>query len=461
MDIRGMATKIKDKYIKINTENVFLIIALVIGILMACINPPFQECDGWDHFLRAMDVSYGNVLLPIKNLTHESDVITVPDNILSTEYRIIEADNGEGRDYINYLKSIKFSEDTTYMTYGQGTMSLFYYPQALGLFLGRCFNLSIYGCVVLSRIINLMAFLGLTYMAIKITPILKNVFVVIALFPMTIYQAASSSPDSMLNGLCFLFVAMCLYYAYGDKEQLTWKEALKLGGLLAVIFLSKYIYVCLGLLVFLIPSKRFGTKKEYFKSFAIALIPLIVMAGLGYVSASSAVSSGQASSATGMTQMEYLSQNPIMILKVLLYACSVKFSDYMIWLNTLGSLNYSLGPLIYIVPMYAMYVSGSDVNEYCSRIQVKDRVLALVSFAVICAGIIMGIYIGDGRINEVGNVAVQGVQGRYFIAALPTLFIAIVPSKAKNEDNRYTYKVLGVMAVLLIMAVSILKIHCA
>ncbi len=459
MDIVCIAKKIKDKYIHTNTENIFLIIALITGILMAFINPPFQECDGWDHFLRATDISYGNVLLPMVSLTHDGSVITVPDNISEVNYKIIAADSGEGQEYINYLKSIKFSDDSTYMEYGQGTMSLFYYPQSFGLFLGRCFNISIYGCVVLSRIINLMAFLGLAYIAIKITPILKNVLAVIALFPMTIYQAASMSPDSMLNGLCFLFIAMCLYYAYGDKENLTWKDALKLGVVLAVVFLSKYIYVCLGLLVFLIPSKKFGTKKDYFRCFAIALIPLIIVAGLGYISAISAVTSGQASSEGGITQLEYLRQNPVMILKVLLYTFNVKFNDYMLWLNTLGSLNYSLGPLIYIVPMYTLYVAGSDVNEYCSKIKLKDRILAVISFGIICAGVIIGIYIGDGRINEVGSLIVQGVQGRYFIAALPALFITLVPNKLKNEDSKFTYKVLGVMAVFLIISVSMLKRH--
>ena len=56
----------------------------------------------------------------------------------------------------------------------------------------------------------------------------------------------------------------------------------------------------------------------------------------------------------------------------------------MLWLNTLGNLNYQLGPLIYLVPMYAVYVGALDRNDACERIRKRDQWLCFVVFLLTC-----------------------------------------------------------------------------
>ncbi len=459
MNIKGVGQKLKNCFWKKSVENLFLVIALFGGIAMACINPPFQECDGWEHFLRVVDVSYGNVLSPIAELNHGDGVIVVPETWKEIDYRIVAPGSKEGGALVQELKNLEVSSETIEHKFDGGIMSLFYYPQALGFFMGRLFGMSMYGCILFSRIVNLLVFLALAWYAIRITPVFKNIMAVIALFPMTIYQAASQSPDAMLNGLCFLFISLCFYYAYGEREHLDWKDALKISSVLALVFLCKYVYVCLGLLVFLIPYKKFGDKKSYGKAFAIALIPLVILGMVALTTAGSVVASSQAN-AEGVSQASYVMQHPKFLAWVLINTFNVKFQDYMLWLNTLGSLNYSLGPLIYIVPMFAMFVGALDVNNACIAIKRKDRILCLVSFLLVSLGIVLGIYIGDGRINPIGTDVVQGVQGRYFIAILPVLFAGISMKKIENKNKHFTGIVLGGMAVMLLYSAFVLKMHC-
>ena len=464
--------RIQDRKI-FSIENFFLIFALLFGMAMAIVGTPLQECDGWSHFVRAVDVSYGNVIAPIKSLNHDGGVAVVPDNFAALSYRLTEPGTDEGREYTTYLKTIKFSKNKTTMSFGEGIMSLFYYPQALGLFVGRLLNLSFYGCILLGRLFNLLCFVWLSYKAISITPILKNSMVVIALFPMTIYQAASFSPDALLNGLCFLFIALCFYYAYGVKEKIGYKDALLLGFVLALIFLCKYVYVFLGLLVFLIPMHKFGDKKDYFKKFMTALIPLLL---LGIIAVSAAISALSSTSpapsevikevsapavSTGMSTLDFLFASPLNVFKILFHTFTDKFSDYVLWLNVLGSLNYPLGPLIYIVPMFALYVFGSEVYMTGEEVKVKDKVLCGVAFFLISICVILGIYIGDTRINFAGEYVVQGVQGRYFIAALPTLAFVLVPRSRHGESKIFNYILLGVEFVILCIAIYFLRANCA
>lgn len=455
--------RFREKFMRYKEANMFLVIAMVVGITMAYINPPFQECDGITHYLWATDVSYGNLLHPLVNLSsHGDDRTTAPVNWAEVDYHVIEPRTGEGKEYIEQLKNLHLSNTTGEVGLQAAPVSLFYYPQALGLFMARIFGMSVYGGVVLSRIFNLFAFLAITYLAIRITPILKNTMAVIALFPITVYQAASDSPDALLNSVCFLFVALCFYYAYGEKERLGWKDALTLGALLGVVFLCKYVYACLGLLVFLIPMRKFGTKKEYGKCFLIAMIPFVVLAGIGMMNMFSSVSAGQAVGtgaegvAEGVTQMQYLLGHPKLIIQVLIGTFMTKFDSFMIWLNTLGTLNCSLGPMIYIVPMFAVFTGCLDNYGTYYRIKRKDKILGLAAFLLTCMGVIMGIYM-DGRINPVGALVVEGVQGRYFIPALPVLFLALNQKNVRNDNKHFSATVIGIMGVMLLLAVHILR----
>lgn len=459
MEMKHIGQKLKSCFWKKSVENLFLVIALCGGIAMAVINPPFQECDGWEHFLRVVDVSYGNLLSPVVKLNHGDGVIVVPKTLREIDYRIVAPGSREGGSLVRELKELEASGPAVERNFDGGIMSLFYYPQALGFFLGRISGMSMYGCILFSRIVNLLAFLALAWSAIRITPVFKNILAVIALFPMTIYQAASQSPDALLNGLCFFFIALCFYYAYGEKEHLDWRDGLKIGTVLALVFLCKYVYVCLGLLVFLIPAKKFGNKKQYGKAFGIALIPLVLLGIVALATAGSVVASSQAN-AEGVSQVSYLLQHPKFFVWVLVNTFNVKFQDYMLWMNTLGSLNYSLGPLIYIVPMFAVFAGALDVNGACAAIKRKDRVLCIVSFLLVSLGVVLGIYIGDGRINPIGTDVVQGVQGRYFIAVLPALFAGVSLKNIENKNKHFTGILLGGMAVMLLYSVFVVNMYC-
>ena len=194
-----MDFKISIKSVKkiASIENLFFALALLFGLMMSFIGTPFQECDGWDHFLRAVDVSYGNVLSPVATLNHSGGKLEIPENFSEINYHITEPGSGEGSAYKSYLKSFAPSKKSTTINFNGGIMSVFYYPQAVGFLLGRLFGASVFGCVVLGRIFNLLAFLILAYIGIRISPVLKNSMIAIALFPMTIYQAASFSPDAL------------------------------------------------------------------------------------------------------------------------------------------------------------------------------------------------------------------------------------------------------------------------
>lgn len=460
--MKNKALWIYKRFVQHKEANLFFVIALCTGIVMACITPPFQECDGWTHYLYATEVSYGNLFSPMADLpSHKAGIITIPKNLDELNYHITEVGNGEGGEYIQYLKGVVLSEKRGELFMPGRFVSLFYYPQALGLWLGRTFQMSVYGLVVLSRALNLLVFLILGYFAVQVTPILKNTIAAIALLPITLFQAASDSPDSLLNGLCLLFICLCFYYAYGKKESLGWKEAATIGLLLGVIFLYKYVYVCLGLLVFLIPVKKFGGKKVYWKYFALAMILLSIFGYIGMGNAISIASAGQAvTQAGGITQSQYLMEHPKVIFQMLINTFLYKFGEYVLMLNVLGSLNYPLGAFQLLIPMFLIFAACIDINQECCKIRLKDKVLCIATVLIVGMGIVLAMYLAEGRGNKVGALVAGGVQGRYFIPVLPALFVSIQQQGAQNMVKYVTRKILGMMGVFLLCTIYMLYLYC-
>ena len=444
-------------------ENMVLVLAAVMGISMAVINPAFQECDGPSHFYRSMDVSYGNVLGSFGNFTHEAGEIYVPENVQEIAYRQLTPNGSEGTAYMEYLKSHKFSKNKTKMVYYDSVTSVVYWPQGLGIFLGRTLNLSIYHVILLGRIFNLLAYMGLVYAAVRFMPFYKNLMAMLAVMPLSIYQASSLSQDAVLNGVGFLFVALCCYYAFDEKVKLNWKKTLVLGLLLLTMFLSKYVYACLGLLVFMIPKDKFNSRKDYWKSFAIALLPLVILGSYVMLRVSSGISGLQAGAGGGadtMTQIQYLKIHPTMTLKVILSTVLTNLNTYLIHLNILGSLNYPLTLFLVIGPCFLLCVGLLDGQEVSGRIKMRHRIIMLLAFAITFAAIMLGLYIGDGIANPVGGTIINGIQGRYFILMLILPFLALGSDRVKQDIRHFTVKCSGIMGVMLLYAVFMLVNTC-
>lgn len=443
-------------------EYIFVILATVMGIAMAVINPPFQECDGPSHFYKAMDVSYGNILGSFGNFSHGDGVINVPENVSDISYRQITPDGSEGSEYVNYLKTHKFSNVKVEMTYYESVTSIVYWPQGLGIFIGRALNLSIYGVILMGRLFNLLTYVMLGFFAIRFIPCYKNLLAMLAVMPLSIYQAASLSQDAVLNGFGFLFIALCLYYAFDENVKLSWKHTLLLGFLLLGMFLCKYVYACMGLLVFLIPKNKFESNRKYWKAFAITLIPFAILCIYIMSRVSTGISGLQAvgGASSDMTQLQYLMANPLAGVKVIFSTVLVQTNEYLHQLNILGSLNYPLSMLMIIAPCFLTAVGMLDGQSMDGKIKVRQRVLLIVTFIITAVAVMLGLYIADGYANPVGAAVVGGVQGRYFIILIILLFIALVSDKIKHNINHFTIKVSAIMGIMLLYALFILIKTC-
>lgn len=132
---------------------------------------------------------------------------------------------------------------------------ILYLPSAAAVFVGFLLHLGFVPVLVLGRLANLVCFAALAAAAVRFAPFGRRIFAAVALLPMTLHLAASFSRDALLLGLCFVFTALCLRAAFGEKAP---GRALLLAIAAAGLLFcpGKAVYLPLAALVLLIPSKR-------------------------------------------------------------------------------------------------------------------------------------------------------------------------------------------------------------
>ena len=113
--------------------------------------------------------------------------------------------------------------------------------------------------VLLGRLCSLAVYTALGSFAIARIPRGKLLLLCAALLPMGLQLAASFSADTLVIGLAFAMLAVCLRCVEKPVKKAEFVQLLVLSALIGP---SKAIYVVLVGLVFMIPQQSFGGKNK-------------------------------------------------------------------------------------------------------------------------------------------------------------------------------------------------------
>lgn len=251
----------------------FLII-LCFGIISALIVPIVDVSDELEHLTRAEITSQG-VMFPkwvsgehnLDRLYNYSDegryssklntdvgFETVQSHMFflnNREKTVFETDGDTNK--INRTMILDGSSFEQNPFYG-------YLPQALGIFIAKLFDMNVIWMLWLGRIFNLICYAGLISLAIKKTPVLKIPLLAVACIPISIYQAASLSIDSMIIGLGILTIAYFIYLCKAEPGSLKTREIAIFCTLSFLLGLCKLPYLAFVFLLLFIPKQNFKNK---------------------------------------------------------------------------------------------------------------------------------------------------------------------------------------------------------
>lgn len=255
-------------------EKQFLVVGLIWGMAFIFINPPYLVPDESVHIYRAYDIAKGRLFFK-----GSENSMMLPVGVKKYDKQLWDIiNNGKGSK--NYIQNINTPlEKDTLMEYDAHTTSAYttiaYIPQSIGMFIGDLLNLNSHFIITLGRISNFLTWLALCYLALKYIPIKKELLFLLMCIPIGMQQAASISPDALLNSSSFLLIAYILYLKF-EKEKVEYKDAGIIILLTIIIGSIKLPYIAIGGILILIPNNKI--KFKYFGK--IILISLIVISSL-------------------------------------------------------------------------------------------------------------------------------------------------------------------------------------
>ncbi len=430
-----------------NIPNIYLVVALVWGIMLVFLVPPFQNFDEAAHFYRVWSFAEGSWSLDT------SGKAMLPKGVADLErlFPIVPLATGQAkmspRDAAGQLSAPigadKASSTSFSATYGP----IGYAPQIVGALAVRLVGRSPLLSLYLGRLLSLVCAAVLTFFALRLVPYGKAALFLLALLPMTMLQMASLSPDALTVAGTLFFAALILHLT-SRACLTTWDSiAVVVSGVL--LLNAKPGYAVIALLAVALRPGQFRSALHYVITVGATVVGSL---SLAVVLISTAPQSqvvldlmlGRGNGVNAGRQISFVIRHPLSFLA----AIKETLDTQGLFLAKLivGAFAWGNLPITDTVALIAVAAFAAII---CSRGSVRlewwIRGLFLSVGALVALVTFAALYVG---FSAVGAPSVNGLQGRYFV---PSLALVILGTAGFPYGKRWlTPLVVGVLLLLLI-----------
>ena len=418
-------------------ECYFVVITLFVGIIYNLVLPTYTIPDEWSHFLTSY--SQSSEILNIDAFDDQGNIIVYSDAcdyfvrnqkpILSDYARNIEGLLGNEEILIEGNRSSRQPLNK---------YSLSYFPQTLGLMIGRILEFNSAQLSFTGRFFSLIFYLIVMYFSLKFAPkIIKNIIFVVGLLPMTIQQIVSYNYDSVLFAMCFFIICYLMYLWLDDnKKTISIKDYILISIPTMIIASIKIIYLPILGIGLLIPPKKF--KHKYEKAFIVFILFLLSI--FSFVLSKTLINnfylmyqSINNSTHTDFYTVGWIIQNIMTELFIIIRTIQYHLQYY---IESMIS-----GPLGWIdIDSTATQCAGFSILIFLSTLSSKDESLKkyekFTVFTMCSIVILLILIILQVTWTPLGCQTIEGVQGRYFLPMLPLLLVLVKSFNIKIDSSK-------------------------
>lgn len=284
---------------------------------------------------------------------------------------------------------------------------------------GRMLMLSPVTLLYLGRVAGLLTALTLVAVAIRITPVAKHVFVLVALAPLAIRQMSTVTADTVTNGAALLFVAMLLRRCAAPNPSRHGSTIVGLALCAITLSVSKLAYLPLSLLYGICPPAPFGGRKRYALGFfLVAGSSAAALVGWLWLIRDLYIPQYIAPDADPARQVALMTAHPFRFVHTLLGDLQ---RDWVMHLH--GTLypeqlpRWLSGIHLGVAAVVALVDGRKDF-----ALDVRAKAIIVVVFAATYAVINAIAYLG---VNPVEATTVRFVQSRYYIPIAPLALLLL------------------------------------
>lgn len=404
-------------------EYLYLCLAIPLGIMFCIANPLGKIPDEDQHARKSMAISNGIFFAHRDEDGNPSDKFNA---------KLIETVTRNVTSYKESFRKVMLDEtdEEIELVYSMATYSpICHIPQAFGMFITRIFGGGISVQCYAARITNMLLAIFLTYEAIKLIPFKKNIVFFLGLLPLTLMEYASMSSDAITISSCIFYISYILYLKYNEnKKNINKKDICILAITTIIVSLCKIVYVPLSLLLFLLPTEKFSSKKvKYISTISIFIASFILnIAWLIYAATFlTEVNPG----VNAAEQVKYILTNPISYLLILFRTIHIYNQTFILSLCGEGLGHYNAqASVLFVFPCLIIFAMLFFVNDDKKRKEFSSfmKIMCLLIFASIVVLIYTSLYVAW---TPCKSSIILGVQSRYFLPIL--LLTSII------FDNRF------------------------
>ncbi len=411
--------KVRVRNYLLSPEKVVLSLALIFSLLSAVLVPQLSVNDEGSHFLKAYSLSTGKLA---------GRECIFPKSIVDKATSMSRVPHPE---HLVELNVNQTPEKVTCGSAGSYT-PIMHIPQAIGIGIGRAFSASPDTLVLLARIANAIFYSVALFFIVRFAKIGKWAFVVIGLFPFMIHTAGSVSADTM-NSIVVLASLAFIFNLFIQKEKLSYKQIVTIVVIALLLTLTKPTNTVLLLPLVVLPAQLFKPNKKKLP-FNVQKWLLLILCGLtvllfAYLSQKLLGSS----LFIGEPVNNPLKSDPLRFFYILYntYINPVLGYGDMLLRGVVGefsSFQYHVPTIVLFVEFGLLALTLIYKDDVDTRVGKKElnalALTSIISLLLLVLAVTVALYsawaIQPHRLGP-GAIYADGVQGRYFTAALATL----------------------------------------
>jgi len=413
-------------------ENIYFVVALILGSLFAILTPPFQVADETAHFYRSALIAEGNWFtiqgeIPESiqrfaeeirnlNLEHESENKVDPGILLKGWVMPLQKEKKAG---VTAVIPANYSP-------------ILYLPQAIGVRVGIALNISPYKLLLLSRWMSLIFGVFVTTLAIRICPFRKWSLLFITLLPMTLSLYGSASADALTISLSILYVSLVLYLRQNGhtRTHLIW---FGLATLTLAFVKPGYVFLCLLIIVIpIFPQKKLWDRTA---KFVVVFFTFLLFAV--WFTASQNFGPKQYMALPGVDaagQLDFILSNPLVFLLTYFRDLFTDLAGSVVtFIGVFGWVDTVLPYWVYVIYEFSLGLTLVFDNNYPARSLGKMRFVFLAIFLVNFLIVYSIFYF---TFTPVGADFINGFVGRYALPIISLVYFAFYNKRKKFQFNK-------------------------
>jgi hypothetical protein len=405
---------------------IFVLLSLAFGSIIIFANPPLRGPDEIAHFLRIYSYARGE-LLPVTEIKARKGIFVSPElynqlYFFKTAGEEFARSREEGMRYGQIMAEYSKLADTHRDETEQASMfapfagtegynPAAYIPYIVAAEIGRLFRLDFPGMLLLMRFFGLLAFTAVAAYAIAVTPALKWAFVLIAMLPVSLYNRTVLSADGAALSYTLAITALCFSAATRKSvagqvwERSLWMTLCALSKQPQIVFVLLELMVC-----------RLKELPRRWRSLAMVVLPAIILSPLWVVGVSADIA---------------------------VWRLLEERSDSLEQFDPLWKLLY-----MWDHPYHFPLAAWSALSGWTDR-------LVVLGYVVLVYLIFFLVY------TPIDTDHVRGVQGRYFVIALPvaTVFIAALVNRELPRVMPAAIAIAGSLIAGMTTVEAVLRAH--